>query len=371
MSMTPMQRGIRWAVIIAVVIFFMYIFRGILAPYFVGIALAYFLDPLADWFEKHGFKRIIAVTIITLVAAVAIVLFLVIAVPLAFDQLVQLVQGFPGFFERLNSVLLERFPQFADLENTIATRISQSTEQIVGTISEWVLSSTSSLFSWIGALFIVPTVGFYMLYDWDRVARLVDSWVPRDNLKSYRYLTGEIDKTLSGFVRGQGSVCLIMASYYSISLTLVGLNFGFVIGLIAGFLTFIPIIGGLVGGLLVIGVGFFQYVLGDGGNWLYYVFVLVVYYAGQTFEGNFLTPRLVGGSVGLHPVWVMFALSAGAALAGFTGMIVAVPVAAVIGVMGRYLLNIYRHGPLYLGHDYDKVQYEAMKRGEVEAATDG
>ncbi len=362
MALTAMQRGVRWALIIGGILLVVYWFRQIITPYIIGLALAYFLDPVADWMEKHGFRRIVAVTLITLVALGVILLVILIALPLAFTQLAELISNLPGFLERINGVIIERFPQFAEFESGLVKRISQSTDQIIAAVSNWLLNSTASLFSWIAAIVIVPTVAFYMLYSWDHMTEVVESWVPRDNLSSYRYLTGKIDVTLSGFLRGQGSVCIIMAIYYSTVLTLLGLNFGFVIGLIAGFLTFIPMVGGLVGGILVVGVGFFQYIIGDGGNWGYYLLVLLLYFGGQSFEGNFLTPRLVGNSVGLHPVWVMFALSAGALAMGFTGMLIAIPVAAVIGVIGRYLLDVYKHGPLYLGEDFDEHAYNERRK---------
>jgi predicted PurR-regulated permease PerM len=194
-------------------------------------------------------------------------------------------------------------------------------------------------------LVIVPVVAVYLLYDWDHMVAEIDNLLPRDHAPVIRSLAGQIDNTLASFIRGMGTVCLILGSYYAVALMLVGLQFGLVVGAIAGLITFIPYVGSIVGGVLAVGLALFQF----WGDWLSVGLVAAVFVSGQVIEGNFLTPKLVGSSVGLHPVWLIFALSAFGALFGFVGMLVAVPVAASLGVIARFALEQYRESRLYRG----------------------
>jgi predicted PurR-regulated permease PerM len=202
-----------------------------------------------------------------------------------------------------------------------------------------------SLISVVVFIVVVPVVAFYMLLDWDHMVERVDSWLPRDHAPTVRMLANEIDRVLAGFVRGQVSVCVILGTFYSIALMLAGLQFGLVVGAIAGAITFIPYVGSLVGGILAIGLAMFQF----WGDWWSIGVVAAIFAFGQFFEGNILSPKLVGGSVGLHPVWLLFALSAFGSVFGFVGMLVAVPVTAIIGVLARFAIGQYRESVLYRG----------------------
>ncbi len=202
-----------------------------------------------------------------------------------------------------------------------------------------------SLISILMLLFIVPIVAFYLLLDWDKMVAQIDRLLPRDHAPVIRRLAREIDGTLSSFVRGQGTVCLIMAGFYAVTLMLVGLQFGLVIGLFSGLLAFIPYISSILGGVVAIGLAVFQF----WGDWLMIGLVAVIYIGGQIVEGNFITPKLVGDSVGLHPVWLILALTAFGSVFGFVGMLVAVPVAASIGVLARFGVEQYMAGRLYRG----------------------
>ena len=197
---------------------------------------------------------------------------------------------------------------------------------------------------------IVPVVAFYLLYDWDNMVAKVDDLLPRDHAPTIRHLAAEIDKTLASFIRGMGTVSLILGTYYAVALMLVGLQFGLVVGALAGLVTFIPYVGALVGGALAIGLALFQF----WGDWVSIGLVAGIFVLGQIVEGNVLTPKLVGSSVGLHPVWLIFALSVFGSLFGFVGMLVAVPVAAVIGVVARFGIGGYKKSLLYRGVDTRK-----------------
>jgi predicted PurR-regulated permease PerM len=195
-------------------------------------------------------------------------------------------------------------------------------------------------------LFILtPVVAVYLLLDWDRMIANIDRLLPREHAPVIRRLAGQIDRTLAAFIRGMGTVCLILGTYYAVALMLVGLQFGLVIGFVAGLVTFIPYLGALIGGALAIGLALFQF----WGDWITIGIVAGIFAIGQIIEGNFLTPKLVGNSVGLHPVWLILALSVFGALFGFVGMLIAVPVAAAMGVLTRFGVEQYQQSLLYKG----------------------
>jgi predicted PurR-regulated permease PerM len=202
-----------------------------------------------------------------------------------------------------------------------------------------------ALLNLVSLLVVTPIVAFYLLLDWDRIVAKVDGWLPRDHVETVRRLAREIDTSLAGFIRGQGTVCLLLGSFYAVALSLAGLRFGLAIGLLAGALTFIPYAGAVIGGVLAIGVAVVQFWPAFGSIAL----VAATFVAGQFVEGNILSPKLVGQSVGLHPVWLMFALFAFGYIFGFVGLLLAVPLAAVAGVLVRFALGQYLASPLYVG----------------------
>ncbi|MEM9854109.1 MAG: AI-2E family transporter, partial [Pseudomonadota bacterium] len=222
-----------------------------------------------------------------------------------------------------------------------------------------VLTSAAGVVNLLLLFVIVPVVAFYLLLDWDNMIAEVDKLLPRDHLETVRRLAREVDAVLAGFVRGMGTVCLILGSYYAVALMLVGLQFGLVVGLVAGLVTFIPYLGAVIGGVLAVGLAIFQYwgsvevIDGDTitytTDWLRIGLVGAIFVTGQMVEGNVLTPKLVGGSVGLHPVWLLLSLSVFGTLFGFVGLLVGVPLAAAIGVVTRFLVAEYKDGLLYLG----------------------
>jgi predicted PurR-regulated permease PerM len=194
-------------------------------------------------------------------------------------------------------------------------------------------------------MIVTPVVAFYMLLDWDRMVARIDGLVPRENLETVRELSRQIDTTIAGFIRGQGTLCLVLGVYYATGLTLTGLNFGLLIGLFAGAISFIPYIGSTLGFVIAIGLALVQF----WPDYLWIGLVAAVFVTGQFLEGNILQPKLVGNRVGLHPVWLMFALFAFGLLFGFVGLLVAVPVSAAIGVLVRFAISRYLDSDLYHG----------------------
>ncbi|MDP5359811.1 MAG: AI-2E family transporter, partial [Paracoccaceae bacterium] len=265
-------------------------------------------------------------------------------------------------FGRLQAGLTDRFPQLMDADSTIRQQllaIGETIQSKGGELVNGILTSALGLINILVLLVVVPVVTIYMLLDWDNMTAKIDDMLPRDHVETIRTLARDIDATLASFIRGQGTVCLILGTYYAVALMLAGLNFGLIVGFIAGLITFIPYVGALVGGILAVGLALFQFwgsvELADGDtvsyatNWLRIGIVAGIFGLGQFLEGNILTPKLVGGSVGLHPVWLLFALSVFGSLFGFVGMLVAVPIAAVIGVVTRYALGRYKDSLLYRG----------------------
>jgi predicted PurR-regulated permease PerM len=243
-------------------------------------------------------------------------------------------------------------------------RLRAGAEQFAGEAVNWtarvvrgVLSGGLALFDVLSVVLITPIVAFYLLRDWDKLTAAVESWLPREHRQVILGQVREVDRTLAGFVRGQASVCLALGVFYALALTAVGLNFGLVVGLAAGFLSFVPFVGSLVGFASSVGIAMFQY-----DDWLMVGVVAGIFIFGQAVEGNVLTPKLVGDRVGLHPVWVMFALLAGGSLFGFLGVLLAVPVAAVIGVLVRFLLGQYLASRYYRG-TAGAVTAENLDRG--------
>jgi predicted PurR-regulated permease PerM len=235
---------------------------------------------------------------------------------------------------------------------------------LLTTVFKSIWSSGMALVSVVSLFVVTPVVAFYMLLDWDRMVATVDGWVPRDHVQTVRQIATDINTAAAGFVRGQGTLCLVLGCMYAIGLTLTGLNFGVLIGLFAGLISFIPYVGSLTGLVLAVGVAFVQF----WPDWIMVVAVACVFFVGQFIEGNILSPKLVGKSVGLHPVWLMFALFAFGALFGFVGLLIAVPAAAAIAVLVRFAIARYLESPLYKGRAAAESKPSPARRTKAERA---
>lgn len=351
--MTSAQRYRFWLIGFAVSFVLLYLLRGMLLPFVAGMAVAYFLDPLADRLERSGLSRLAATSVITASFFLLAVLVLIVLVPIIEDQVLAFAHKVPGYVDTLNERLQ---PLLAEAKRRLSPRdiekLRSSAGEYAGTAASWllgavrgVLSGSLAVFNVLSLVFVTPVVTFYLLRDWDKMVRAVDGWLPRHHADTIRAQMKEINRTLSGFIRGQATVCLALGAIYGVGLSLVGLDLGLVIGMASGMLSFIPYLGSITG--FVAGMGL---ALAQGPDWHLPAMVAGVFVVGQVAEGNFLTPKLVGDKVGLHPVWIMFALLAGAALFGFVGLLLAVPVAAVFGVLVRFALSRYLASPLYHGH---------------------
>lgn len=348
MALPTSQQLRYWGIAAAVFLLLLWLLGNVLLPFIVGGAIAYFLDPVADRLERLGMSRVAATTVISLVALLLVVLLVLAVIPTLVNQLTALVNAAPDISKRLQVFLLERFPELADNTSTIRQTLAEIAAAIQargGELVQGVVTSALGVISIIVFIVVVPVVAFYLLLDWDMMLTRIDSMLPLDHAPTIRRLAHEIDAVLAGFVRGQVSVCVALGTFYAVALMAAGLQFGLVVGAIAGAITFIPYVGSLVGGILAVGLALFQF----WGDWLQIGIIAAIFAVGQFVEGNILTPRLVGKSVGLHPVWLLFALSAFGTVFGFVGMLIAVPVAASIGVLTRFGIEQYRASLLYQG----------------------
>ena len=337
-----------WGVAGVVLLLVLWQLGNVILPFIVGGAIAYFMDPVADRLEKAGLSRAAATGAISIIALLVAILIMLSIVPTLVKQLTSLVNDAPEIFRRLQSFLLQRFPELQDETSTMRQtleNIGMVIQSRGGELVNTVIGSAISVISAVVFIVVVPVVAFYLLLDWDHMVKRVDDALPRDHAPVIRRLASEIDGVLAAFVRGQISVCIVLGVFYSVALMLAGLDYALVVGAIAGGVTFIPYVGALVGGALAIGLALFQF----WGDPLAIGIVAGIFALGQFLEGNVITPRLVGNSVGLHPVWLLFALSAFGTLFGFVGMLVAVPVAAAIGVLARFGIEQYKSSRLYTG----------------------
>lgn len=350
MALPVKQQMKYWGVAAVVFALALWWLGDVILPFVLGAAVAYFLDPIADRIEAAGASRALATAIITIAALLIFVLLALLVIPTLVNQSVALVDTAPKVLQELQAFLTSKFPDLLDEGSTLRqslTAVGETIQSKGGELLQTALTSVGSLLNVIMLFVIVPVVAFYLLYDWDRMIARIDDLLPRDHAPTVRHLASQIDKTLASFIRGMGTVCLILGTYYAVALMLVGLQFGLVVGAFAGLITFIPYVGALLGGALAIGLSLFQF----WGDWVSIGLVAGIFVLGQVIEGNVLTPNLVGSSVGLHPVWLIFALSVFGSLFGFVGMLVAVPLAAAIGVLMRFAISQYKDSRLYKGLD--------------------
>lgn len=348
--MTTQQKTWFWLIGLAVTIAALYLLRPILLPFVAAMAVAYFLDPVCDRLEEKGLSRTMATGTVTAVFFVVVILVLATVSPLVYQQVAELVSRVPSYVKSLEEKLMPLLDVVAArLNQDEVKELGQSATQYAGSALKWLASAIGDVLGGLGAvaniislIVITPIISFYLLRDWDRIVDKVDSWLPRSQAETLRGLAGEVDEILAGFARGQASVCLILGLLYGIGLTVVGLDFGFIVGLFTGLVSFIPYFGMLIGFVLGFGIALAQF---DSITPL--LLVGAVFAVGQVVEGNFLTPKLVGGRVKLHEVWIIFALMAGGTLFGFVGILIAVPVAAVTGVLARFMIDRYLESPLY------------------------
>jgi predicted PurR-regulated permease PerM len=348
-------RWLFWAGVAGGFLLLLWLLNDILLPFVVGGAVAYFFDPLVMRLQRAGLSRTWATAVVTIIAVLIAVGLAMAVVPPLFGQVQALIAKAPqAAVQAMQRVqpMIEPVREKMGLPplslqelQADATQWAGQALAVVGGIAGKVAQRGVAIINLLGLLFITPVVTFYLLRDWPKVMAAISGALPLDHATTIRHLARESNAAVAGYVRGQALVCLCLGTIYGVGLSIVGLQFGFVIGLIAGVISFIPFVGTLVGATLAIGMALAQF----PPEWLGVVKVAAVFLVGHALEANFLSPKLVGDRVGLHPVWIMFALLAGGSLFGFVGVLIAVPVAAVVGVLVRHLLGRYRASTFYRG----------------------
>ncbi len=307
----------------------------ILLPFVLGFTLAYLLDPLADRVERAGLPRIVATNLITLAFGFTVLAGLVFGLPALAAELGGMVERIPVYTERLEDWMAGN-AILRDYPDAVSAGIKAVRDGVRGFAGDILLTGLSVL-NVLALVIITPVVAVYMLNDWDRMVDQLDRLLPKSQAPQVRLLATQIDEILAGFVRGQITVCFLLAVFYATSLSVVGLDAGIIVGVTAGLTSFIPYVGAVFGVALGLAMGLGQF----GADYIMLAQTAGVFVLGQFLEGNVLTPRFVGDRVRLHPVWIIFALLAMGNLFGFIGLLLAIPVAAAAGVLVRYAINIY------------------------------
>jgi len=350
-----------WIGAFLLLVLLLWLFSGVLLPFAAGVALGYLLNPVVDRLEKLGFNRLGATLLIMTCLALVLVLISVLIVPVLWRQLASFIEAFPAYAVKLEELVTAETERLSREYGGVLTQnfglgskasgeLANATNDLVKQAAQWaasflksLLTGGAALVSLMSLLVVTPVVIFYMLLDWDKMIATIDGLAPLRHRETVRALARDIDTALAGFLRGQALVCLFLGTWYGIGLSLIGLNFGLLIGLTAGTLSFIPYVGSLTALVLSSTVAIVQ----GWPQWKLLVMSLGVVLIGQFLEGNILSPKLVGDSVGLHPLWLIFALLAFGSLFGFTGLITAVPLAAASGVILRFAVKRYRESNLY------------------------
>lgn len=328
----------------------LWLLSSILLPFVAGFAIAYFLDPLVDRLEHFKVPRGLASLIVLLLFLMVLVVVVLLLLPIVETQVLEFIASLPNILNELRAeaealmrVAQERLSpeDYAKLREAVSGKLADVFAWF-GSLLRSALAGGFALANLLSLIFVTPVVSFFLLRDWRGIVRRVDSWLPRAHADTIRAQARLIDQTLASFLRGQLIVCMVLGIYYAIVLSFVGLDFGLVIGIVVGLLAFLPYVGVAVGFSLAVLLAATQF-----QDWNHVMIVVVVFAIGQLVEGNFLAPKLVGERVNLHPVWIVFALLAFGTLFGFLGVLIAVPVAAVLGVLVRFGLGRYLASPLY------------------------
>ena len=341
-----------WVAALAVFILMLWLLADILLPFIAGFFIAYLLTPMTDRLERAGVNRLAAALMIITLVVLVMILMILMVVPLLGSQLSSFIDNIPEYVNKLRAVVTDPSRPWVQKLVGAGLNSDKGISDLVTQGAGWLTTALKSLWSGGSALIslfslivVAPVVAFYLIYDWHRMIRTADSWIPVHQRDTVRGLAREVDGAIAGFVRGQSAVCLILGTFYAVALTLSGLNFGLLIGLLSGLITFIPYVGSMTGLFLSLGVAVAQF----WPDYTWIAMILGIFLFGQFLEGNVLSPKLVGESVGLHPVWLIFALLAFGYLFGFVGLLVAVPLAATIGVLARFALRRYLESSFYNG----------------------
>lgn len=342
-----------WLLAGAVVLLGIAVLKDVLLPFVMGMVIAYFLNPVADRLVEAGLGRMAAAALMVLAGGLLVVLAFVFLVPFLANQLRILAETMPDDLARVKMSfdawmaerLGTRFPLFQQGLDRAIQELQQSWSASAGVIAKTLWKQGLAIMNFLSLLLVTPVVVFYMLVDWHPMLEKIDGWLPRDHAATIRRLSAEINEAVSAFIRGQGTICIVLGLFYAVALTFVGIRYGALIGLGTGILAFIPYVGWALGLLAALAMAVIQ----SAPDLLPVAKVAAIFAAGMALDTAVLSPKIVGEKIGLHPVWLMFALFVFSYLFGFVGVLVAVPVAAAIGVLVRFSLEVYLASSVYRG----------------------
>ncbi|HTJ59057.1 MAG TPA: AI-2E family transporter [Devosiaceae bacterium] len=353
--MTLRNQVLIWVGVAVVSLIVIWTFRGILLPFVIGLALAYVLNPVVGLVEKTKLNRAWSTAVVLFIVLAIIVGIMVLILPLVVQQLIGLLFRLPGYVNSLRSLANQWVPalnewlgaeRVAQFETSLTDWLN-NLPGITANVTAYIAQSGLTFISGLAIVIVTPVVAFYLLLDWQGMVEGIDRLLPLDHKHEVRQILNEIDQSMAGVVRGQGSVVLFLTLYYATALSISGISFGLAIGLITGLISFIPFIGFLVGFILSMIIATVQF----WPNWPLILLVFLIFMVGQFLEGNVLYPKLVGSSIGINPVWLMFSLFAFSSLFGFVGLLLAVPLSAIAGVLTRFSVQKYKQSQLYLGQN--------------------
>ena len=350
MSIPVSKQAALYALAGIIVFTFIWIFKAILTPFVLGVVIAYLLNPLVKGFSTKGLKRTTSSALIIFVFFLLVTVAIILVAPIIAKESGELIEAMPTYLDRIFKAIQpytiwiqeSMGEDYITDAKTFAKENMSKILSVSGGIAGGVAAGGKALIGIITTIVITPLVAFYMMREWPAIVKWGEDLIPRQNEKTIKDLFKQIDGKLSGFIRGQISVAFLLGVLYAIALTIAGLNFGFLIGITAGVLSIIPMVGSGIGLIVAVAVAWFQ-----AGTPEYVFIIAAIFLGGQFIEGNILSPKLLGESVGLHPLWILFALMAGGSLLGILGMLIAVPVAAVIGVLAGFALQEYKGSPIY------------------------
>ena len=325
--------------------FLLWNISDILAPFILGGILAYLLDPMADKMESFGVPRLLTALTVSLFALFVLMTAAILVIPIIFDQINQIIGFIPYITNEIYLVMQKGFKvlNLGEVEDIDLVNLSKNLNEVSPIFAKSIFNSSFAILDFIFLLMVTPIVTIYLLVDWDKIIKEVEKVIPRRLEPTISQIVIEMHKTVASFLRGQFSVCIILAIFYAASLTALGLEYGLLVGLFSGLISFIPLIGAILGGLVALVVSLAQF--WQTPEWV--GVVLIIFLFGQVLEGNLLTPRLVGKSVKLHPLWIIFSVTCFGSLMGWVGIILAVPSAACIAVLVRFSLKIYFETDFY------------------------
>ena len=325
--------------------FLLWNISDILAPFILGGILAYLLDPMADKMESFGVPRLLTALTVSLFALFVLLTAAILVIPIIFDQINQIIGFIPYITNEIYLVMQKGFKvlNLGEVEDIDLVNLSKNLNEVSPIFAKSIFNSSFAILDFIFLLMVTPIVAIYLLVDWDKIIQEVEKVIPRRLEPTISQIVIEMHKTIASFLRGQFSVCIILAIFYAASLTALGLEYGLLVGLFSGLISFIPLIGAILGGLVALVVSLAQF--WQTPEWV--GVVLIIFLFGQVLEGNLLTPRLVGKSVKLHPLWIIFSVTCFGSLMGWVGVILAVPSAACIAVLVRFSLKIYFETDFY------------------------